>query len=146
MFVSEESLAKKSKVDAIAKPMSVKDLYARGKKLAARSPEHLQFELWLTRYFGVHGLPWGIMDSEEHKMFWARFGSKYLMKHSTTYTRAKLPLLFSNVKQAVEKQIGEHLPHTTGVAFTCDHWSSRNQDPYIGLTMHFISKEWKMLR
>ena len=33
-----------------------------------------------------------------------------------------------------------------GVSFTTDLWTSRNQDPYLCVTMHYITKSWQMIR
>ena len=59
------------------------------------------------------------------------------MKHSTTYSRAKLPLLFQQVKATVDQLVTKEVPLTSGVGFTCDHWTSRNQDPYLGVYYPF---------
>ena len=86
------------------------------------------------------------MDSEAHKAFWLEENPKYFLKHSTTFSRGKLPLLYKQVKNAVDSKIHREMVHTTGVAFTRDHWSSRSLDPYLGVTMHLIGKNWDMLR
>ena len=106
----------------------------------------LRWDSLITEYFVLLGLPWSMLDHPAHKEFWAKENPKYHCKHSTTYSRAKLPLLFNQVKQAVDLKIRKETPHTSGVAFTADYWSSRAMDPYIGVTMHMISKDWKMER
>lgn len=30
------------------------------------------------------------------------------------------------------------------IVFTGDHWTSVNNDNYLGVTVHFIDKEWKL--
>ena len=106
----------------------------------------LRWELWLTEYFVRLGLPWSILDSEAHKDFWSRENPRYHLKHSTTYSRAKLPLLYDQVKNFVDNKIRKDIPHTSGVAFTADHWTSRSGDPYLGVTMHMITKDWELAR
>ena len=106
----------------------------------------LRWDLWITEYYVRLGLPWSMLDHPAHKDFWAKENPKYHCKHSTTYSRAKLPLLFQQVKVAVDTKIKKEVPHTTGIAFTSDYWSSRAMDPYIGVTMHMIGKNWSMDR
>ena len=71
---------------------------------------------------------------------------KLHLKHSSTYRRAKLHLLYDQVKNVVENQIRREVIGTTGIAFTADHWTSRNMDPYFGVTLHLINKKWEMQR
>ena len=91
----------------------------------------LRWDLWITEYWVRLGLPWSMLDQPAHKEFWAKENPKYHCKNSTTYSRAKLPLLYDQVKAAVETKIKRDLPHTTGVAFTADHWTSRSMDPSL---------------
>ena len=49
-------------------------------------------------------------------------------------------------KIAVNEVVTKDLHQTSGVAFTCDHWTSRNMDAYIGFTLHLISNDWKLNR
>ena len=106
----------------------------------------LRFDLWITEYCVRLGLPWSILDHPAHKDFWAKENPKYHCKHSTTFSRAKLPLLYDQVKAAVDLKIQKEVVHTTGIAFTSDHWSSRAMDPYLGVTLHMISKNWELER
>ena len=106
----------------------------------------LRWDLWITEYWVRLGLPWSMLDHPAHKEFWLKENPKYHCKSSTTYSRAKLPLLYDQVKALVESKIKKEVPHTAGVAFTADHWSSRAMDPYIGVTLHMISKNWTLDR
>jgi hypothetical protein len=69
---------------------------------------------------------------------------KYHIKHSNFYSCAKLPLLFDQVKAAVDRKIQKDIQFTTTAGLTADHLSSRNDDSYIGLTVYLITKEWTM--
>ena len=71
-------------------------------KYDVRGKMQLRFDLWITEYFVRLGLPWSILDHPAHTKFWAKENPKYHCKHSTTYSRAKLPLLYDQVKHAVE--------------------------------------------
>ena len=105
-----------------------------------------KFDLALCTYFVRLSLPWAIMDTEAHKDFWNTINHRYNQKTSTTYSKRKLPLLYEMTKKALDAQITKDLRSTTGVAFTCDHWTSKNMDPYLGMTLHYINKDFKLLR
>ena len=143
--------SKKSRQNDPATPSSAlkplpKTPWDRVLKYEIRGKMQLRWDLWITEYWVRLGLPWSLLDQPAHKEFWAKENPKYHCKNSTTYSRAKLPLLYDQVKIAVEAKIRKDVPHTSGVAFTADHWSSRSMDPYIGVTLHMISKNWEMTR
>lgn len=48
------------------------------------------------------------------------------------------------LKAAVEEELAIQLPVWTGVAFTATYWTSMRADPYLGMTLHFINKEFQM--
>ena len=115
-------------------------------KYDVRGKMQLRWDLWITEYFVRLGLPWSLLDHPAHKEFWGKENPKYHCKHSTTFSRAKLPLLYKQVKQGVDSKIKKDVKFTTGIAFTSDYWSSRAMDPYLGVTMHMIGKNWTLDR
>jgi hypothetical protein len=147
----EGTPSKKLKPNAPGTPSSAlkplpKTPWDRVLKYDVRGKMQLRWDLWITEYWVRLGLPWSMLDQPAHKEFWAQENPKYHCKNSTTYSRAKLPLLYDQVKIAVEAKIKKDVLHTSGVAFTADHWSSRSMDPYIGVTLHMIGKNWEMTR
>ena len=147
----EGTPTKKPRMDTPLKPSSaLKPLprtpWDRVLKYDTRGKMQLRFDLWITEYWVRLGLPWTLLDHPAHKEFWSKENPKYHCKHSTTFSRAKLPLLYDQVKHAVEVKVKKDVLHTGGVAFTADHWSSSAMDPYIGVTMHMIGKNWTLER
>ena len=53
-------------------------------------------------------------------------------------------MLYYNCKQAVDKELAKTLPDCKGVSFAADYWTSRSQDPYLGMTMNWIDKDFSM--
>ena len=49
-------------------------------------------------------------------------------------------------KTALTAKVTKDLQYTSGVGFTCDHWTSKNMDPYFGMTLHYIDRHWQMNR
>ena len=52
--------------------------------------------------------------------------------------------MYLNCKQAVDKELAQTLPDCKGVSFAANYWTSRSQDPYLGMTMHWVDKEFRM--
>ena len=67
-----------------------------------------------------------------------------MIKAPTTFSRYKLPLLFENVKDAVDKLLHKELPQCSGYGFSTDIWSSRNNDSYMALSFHYISESFEL--
>jgi hypothetical protein len=58
----------------------------------------------MTEYWARMGFPWFKLDDPAHKDFLAKVDNNELIKHSTTNSCAKLPLLFDEVKSPVSKK------------------------------------------
>ena len=94
--------------------------------IGKRSSAQLRHDMNVTKYLIKSSLPWNHVKSDG----WIDFcrGTelrKYHIKNPTTYSKAKLPLLFQQVKSAVDNKIKKDMPGTLGFAFTSDLWSSR---------------------
>ena len=114
-------------------------------KIRARSEQQLKWDLHITRLICQGSLPFAFVQSDA----WKDFHNcpelrKYHIKNPTTYSKAKLPLLYKQVHAAIQNKIKKDIPGTKGFAFTADMWTARNFEPFLGLTGHYITKNWKM--
>ena len=57
-----------------------------------------------------------------------------------------MPLLYLNLKAAMDKKLEKELPTCKGVAFTGDFWTSNAADPYLGMTMHYVDLDFTLHR
>ena len=94
--------------------------------IGKRSSMQLRHDMNVTKYLIKCSLPWNHVKSQG----WIDFCRatelrKYHIKNPTTYSKAKLPLLYDQVKSAVDLKIKKDMPGTLGFAFTADLWSSR---------------------
>jgi len=104
----------------------------------------LRFDLEVMKFLASSNLPFNLVETEGFQNLIKFLDPRLNVKSSRTFARSKLPLLYKNVKTAVDKHLEEELPSCAGVAFTTDLWSSRAFDPYLGLTIHFINKKWEL--
>ena len=68
---------------------------------------------------------------------------RVVVKHSTTYSRQmeeKHEVMIKKLKRIIMEKIG------TSCAFTSDLWTSRAQDSFISLTIHFIDEMMRLHR
>jgi len=68
---------------------------------------------------------------------------KAQVKSETTFSKRVCPLLYKNVKDAVDKILNTDLPSVLAVHLTTDHWSSRNNDAFQALTIQYITPNWE---
>ena len=66
------------------------------------------------------------------------------VKSSTTMRRRLCPLVFNNVMSAVNDVLEKELPKTDGFAITADHWTSRANESYQSMTLHFINDKYEL--
>jgi hypothetical protein len=65
------------------------------------------------------------------------------VKSETTFSKCVCPLLYNNIKTAVDAVLLTDLPTVEGVHFTSDHWTSKNNDAYQALTLHYVTDGWE---
>ena len=136
-------LGKKQKQQTISAMLDSEEAH---KKYDNQEEMQQKFDMALCTMFVHLSLPWAILDHEAYKDFWNVINPRYNQKTSTTFSKRKLPLLYAMTKKAIDAKVTKDLGYTTGVAFTCDHWTSKNMDPYLGMTMHYIDKDWQLVR
>ena len=81
----------------------------------------------VTQYIAEGKLAFNHVQSTAFKNLLANVPKlkQYNIKNPSTYSRAKLPLLYQQVKDKVDAMIKRDLMGTHGFAFTSDLWSSR---------------------
>ena len=66
------------------------------------------------------------------------------IKSSTTMRRRLCPLVYNNVMCAVNDVLVKELPKTDGFAITADHWTSRANESYQSMTLHYINDKYEL--
>jgi hypothetical protein len=126
----------------ISKSHSV--LFRQVIKFNNQDKKQLQFDMEVMKFIALSNLSFNIVSSEGFIGLIKFLEPRYHVKSHRTFARSKLPLLYSNVKEAVDFKLQEELPSCDGVAFTTDLWSSRAFDPYLGMTVHFIDQKFNL--
>jgi len=53
-------------------------------------------------------------------------------------------MLYDKVKEGLQLEFVKDFPNVTGVSFTTDLWTSRNNDSFMSLTIHFINSDFNL--
>ena len=89
-------------------------------------------------------LPFSFPDSENLKRFMNKIVPNAIIKHSTTFSKNKLPQLYHTLKVVMHEVMEEELIDLNQVAITTDHWTSRANDSYMSVTLHYISPDFAL--
>ena len=93
-----------------------------------------------------NNIPFSLVDTEAFRDFVGYLDPRLIFKSATTFSRYNLPLWYENVKAAVECILIEELPQCSGIAISIDIWTSRNNDPYQSMPLHYINKSWQLMQ
>ena len=129
-----------------AKMQTIPDCFIKNQKFSSQDPKQLKFDLDLTKYFCKVGIPFEVLDHEGSQEFIDEVNNKLTVKCATTFRRQKLPILYERVKEEMQKAFAKDFPELKGVSFTTDIWTSRNNDSFISLTLHYINSEFELVR
>jgi len=106
----------------------------------------LQFDMWTTEYLVEASLPFSHVESKAFRKFVLRLNPKVTVKAATTFSRSKLPKLYETMKYELDCKLEEDLDDISCVGFTTDLWTSRANDAFMSLTLHYINDKWEMER
>ncbi len=120
---------------------SVKDFY---QKYSSSDPRQLAIDMEITKYLVRSSLPFSHVDTDSFRDMIHHFDSRALVKQASTFSRFKLPLLHENIKSQLDKELEDDLRNVDQVGFTTDCWTSRSNDSYYSLTIHYINDQFKL--
>ena len=113
-------------------------------KYPSQNIRQLEADMEIMKTIARSGLPFSMVDEEWYKDHIHLWNPRVTVKHSTTYSRYKLPLLYDSVMDAVRGQLELDLPSCQSVSLTTDCWTSRAEDPYITLTLHYDNAKFEL--
>jgi hypothetical protein len=111
-------------------------------KYDPQSRKQLHLDLELAKFVARCSVPFALLEHPGFKDLIHAIDPRINIKNRTTYSKAKLNLVYNNLKAAMEKELKADLPHVGHVAFTTDIWTSRNNDPFLSLTLHYVTKDF----
>ena len=106
----------------------------------------LAFDKTVIEYIVETSLPFGHVESEGFKNFVANLNPRANIKTAKTFATTKLPKLYEAMKFDMDKKTKKDFAIDVGVGFTSDCWTSRANDPFMSLTLHYVSPQWELVR
>ncbi|CAH1170700.1 unnamed protein product [Phaedon cochleariae] len=84
--------------------------------------------------------PYNIVEQHGFKHLMKTAVPSYKLPSRKTLSECKIPKLYNETVQKIKDRLAE----INEMSFTTDCWTSTGNKPYIALTAHYISKEWKL--
>lgn len=98
----------------------------------------------IARWLAESGVPFRVIDLPSFKKLINIANDKLKVRGRNFYSK-----LVTSLAEEARRDIIDILQysksHLKSVSFTTDIWTSRNGDPFISLTMHFITSDWELL-
>lgn len=95
---------------------------------------------WLTK----DGVPLFTVEKEGFKKFMAVLEKRYNIPSRRTVSR-KVSMLYDVKHDLVKHQLQEDINNVGGYySMTTDLWSSTTTDPYMAVTIHYVTKTWEL--
>ena len=112
----------------------------------AYDKRQLQFDLDFMRWIVALSMPFSVADHEETKEFFEKQLPRVTVKNSTTFAKFKLPLLYEQIHKQIFTELEQELPEVDGFALTSDMWTSRANEAYMSLTLHFVNRNFNLIK
>ncbi len=94
----------------------------------------------MATYLVVENAPLRAVEKPAFKEMLHSFDKQYELPSKKYLSDTVIPQLFNETKQTIIAELQESDLFST----TTDMWSSVTMTPFISLTVHFITKEWKL--
>uniref|UniRef100_A0A8C4WWM8 BED-type domain-containing protein n=1 Tax=Eptatretus burgeri TaxID=7764 RepID=A0A8C4WWM8_EPTBU len=108
---------------------------------AAGSARHKELTTAVARFIVKGMRPIYTVEEEGFRNMLKIFDQRYTLPSRKSFSSVIIPQLYNNVK---EESVVPQLQEASYVALTTDMWTSRASDNYIGVTAHFVNRDWSI--
>ncbi|XP_076866871.1 E3 SUMO-protein ligase ZBED1-like [Brachyhypopomus gauderio] len=108
--------------------------YERGSKRQREITDAITFHL------AKDMVPMNTVTKEGFKKMIRTLDKRYELPSRTYFSQVGIPQMYEKCKAQVEAELSQVYYYAT----TTDMWSSRTTDPYISLTVHFITEDFQL--
>lgn len=95
----------------------------------------------LAYFIATNMMPYSLVEKEGFKVFVNALNPSYKLPSRKTITESRIPTMYSETRNIIQNIImGANF-----LTFTTDCWTSSSNQPFIGLTCHFINANFKLI-
>ncbi len=123
--------------------LSVGDLFQAKSMFSSSHPKQVEFDKALLDFIIEDMRPFNIVQGEGFRKLIHVANSKLTVKHCTTVA-SWLPRRLEEVKKHVQERLDRDKEDMVSATFSTDIWTSRANEGYISLTLHYINKAFHL--
>ena len=98
--------------------------------------------MWLMIYLTTGNQPFSGSDSIPFQILLIYFDSRFTVKKGAYMARFKLPFLYKDTADGLKSMFDKELAHCRRVAINTDIRTSCDNDPFMAVTLDYITKEF----
>jgi ERCC4-related helicase len=114
------------------------------KKWPKQSEQQLDFDIAVVMFLVSCNLPFTLVECQGFKNFMNYLCPRAHVKTRNAMSQWKLDLVHENLKIDVDEVLKKDLKNCSQMALTTDCWTAKNQDPYMSLTLHYITDSFQL--
>ncbi|KAL4006671.1 tripartite motif-containing protein 66 [Sarotherodon galilaeus] len=118
----------------------IQQSFAQGTPYEKTSQRHKQITEAISRYICKGMAPVYVVEKDSFRDLVKVLDPRYVMPGRKHFSKVELPRLYDACRAKVEKDVCSVMHY----ALTTDLWTSRDTQPYMSVTIHFINKDWTL--
>ncbi|XP_054283311.1 zinc finger BED domain-containing protein 4-like [Macrosteles quadrilineatus] len=132
----------KEEQPSTSKQPSVQDLFKKKERFTTSHPRHIQITKAVTRMITTDLHPYSLVEEASFKNLMDILEPRYQLPSRTTFSRTLVPELYKSERERIKSTITEDAKSLLSMSLTTDTWTSRANDSFMSLTLHYLSKDF----
>lgn len=123
---------------------AITSCFATTSKYASCDDKQVAFDKAIMNFIVKDLRPFSVVSGHGFKEMIEVANPRLVVKDRTTFSRQKLPQLLEEMQEKVKEHLHSDKETMMSAAFTTDIWTSRANDSFLSLTLHYIDKEFDL--
>ncbi|KAK9523273.1 hypothetical protein VZT92_019675 [Zoarces viviparus] len=119
---------------------SLQEAFARGTAYDKQSKRWREITDAITIHLCKDMVPLQTVDKDGFSAMVKTLDPRYVMPGRKYFSKTAIPMLYEQHRSKLEAELRKVAHFST----TTDLWSSRTMEPYLSITVHFISDDWEL--
>jgi hypothetical protein len=117
---------------------------SRIKKWGKQSEQQLEFDMAVVMFIVSCNMPFNLVENQGFKNFMNYLCPRAHIKTRNAFSQWKVKSVFHNLKADVDQVLKKDLKNCSQMALTTDCWTAKNGEPFMSLTLHYITDAFKL--
>lgn len=118
---------------------TLQETIKKTQKYSKESRKHKTITNAVTGFL-CDGAPLNTVEKKSFRNLLGALDNNYVCPSRKFFRETAIPKAYNNMKSDILSELGK----ATAVSFTTDAWSSIVKEPFLSLSAHFVSEDWKL--